>query len=169
MEILLALSLTIVIIGLGTAGLISFSRANTASTALEGLNVIARTLEGQLERDLVLLSRDRTFTESGGCPRTVSSGQERTTRLVLINELDGSPYTVEYAWDQRPSVRQLTRRVVGASSPALGYGNVASFHVGCLNGGQVTATALVRESVQGANAAVGQQVDVRASAAVRMR
>lgn len=170
MEILLALSLTVVIVGVMLAGVLAYTRANTANAALESVNVTAKVLEDQLRRDLTLVSRVRTFTGPNSCPAPVSPAG---ARLWLLNALNGEPYLVEYVWV--PDARVLERRV-GVGAPGgpgevatRVFDGVATFHVDCLRDGQVVVTAVVQERVQAAAASVGQRVDVRVTSAVRMR
>lgn len=197
-EVLLALSLTLVIIGGIFGGVVAYSRANTAANALEGLNVTAKVLEDQLRRDLTLISRTRTFVDGGNCPvRGVRpySGLPDVginpppgpgdpglgvqlppqpsapdlpfapgVQLVLLHPKDGSVTRVDYLVSS-PGV--VSRKVEGLVTRT--FNNVYGFYIGCLENGQVTATATVREQVLGAAENVGQQVEVRVTSAVRMR
>lgn len=170
MEVLLALSLTVALIGLLLGGVVSFTRHRAADAALEAVNVTAKSLEAQLQRDLAVLSRIGTFTQAGDCPQlvTVAGGALRTS-LSLLDARDGGRFTVTYTFDG--AARRLTRSapVAAPEGGARVFDGVVSFQVGCLQGGVVTASAVVRERVDGAAAAVGQQVEVRVASEVRMR
>lgn len=172
LEVLLALSLTVVVIGVMLGGVVAFTRANTAATALESLNVTAKVLENYLQRDLRSLSRALTFTRPGSCPETVpaTAHYPPATRLWLLDEyVSWVDYYVDYAWDPE---KGLLHRAVDLNAPDAIYRrfeNVAHFHIDCLRGGQVVATALLRERLPDGDARAGQQVEVRVSSAVRMR
>lgn len=167
MEVLLALSLTVVIIGVMFAGVLAYSRANTANATLEGLNATAKVIEDHLTRDLALISRNRTFSGASQCP--LGAGPNGS-RLYLMNPETGSSYRVDYSWSRNNG---RLERVAFTGAPAGNdrkrFEGVSDFFISCLQGGQVTATATVRERVDDAAREVGQQVEVRVTAAVRMR
>lgn len=234
MEVLLAMSLTVVIIGGIIGGVVTYSRANAAAESLEVLNVSAKVLEDQLRRDLVLVSRTRTFTEVGSCPATVmsdgTSGEDPGggtppdwieddewgrwpeigiptdprdpgfginpprgpgpgtgelpidpdlppppvmpempgTRIWLLSPTDGTPFRVDYLHPDEGGIL----RVPGPGAPdrtPKWFRGVEGFHIGCLENGQVTATGMVREHLEGAADTAGQRVEVRVSSPVRMR
>lgn len=174
MEVLLALSLTVVIIGLLFGGVVAFTRANTAASTFEGLNVTAKVLEDQLKQDLVHISRTRTF--NGNCPRTVtrtittSNGPEPASgvRLELLNPVSGAPFRVDYVTPPSGALYRISEEGGAGATVDKAFFGVEDFYIGCLTGGQVTATAVVREQLNAGDRA-GQVVEVRVSSAVRMR
>lgn len=167
MEVLLALSLTVVIIGVMFAGVLAYSRANTANMTLEGLNVTAKVIEDHLTRDLALISRNRTFPGAAQCP--LGAGPNGS-RLYLMSPETGGSYRVDYSWSRNSG---RLERMAGVGAPAGNDGKrfegVTDFFISCLEGGQVTATATVRERLDGVVGEAGQQVEVRVTAPVRMR
>jgi len=171
MEVLLALSLTVALVALILGGVASFTRHGVAGSALEALNLTARSLEEQLHRDLASVSRLRTFTSSGSCPGAVPGAPSGSSsvRLWLVDQVDGSPYYVDYVFQPASRALRRTPDVNGPASAARTFGDVVSFHVGCLQSGVVVATAVLRERVDGAAPGVGQQVEVRVASEVRMR
>ena len=160
-EVLLALSLTLGMVGLTVGAVVTFSRANTVTLAHEELNRTALTLQDVVRQDLGRIARTATFNNNG----TYQSASSTSTRLRLRNPTSGGLYSVTYVW--APSTGVLERRQTSGPNPGLRrFYNVGSFSFSNLTDGQVVVVGDVREDP---TRSAGQRAPFRVAGQVRMR
>lgn len=173
MEVLLALTLTLTMVGLTMGAVMTFSRANTTMLGNEELERTAIALQEYLRLDLGRVSRTSTFRDNGSFPDPSAT----LTRLALRNPITADIYHVTYEFD--PEEGTLERHEVGSAAPNPAmhrFHNIGTFSISQLMHGQVSASGVVRERLDNAGIegyaprdAAGQQVPFRVTGQVRMR